>query len=53
LRVRAARHRRSIEAEIRAILTTAVSDEEPRPGLVGTLVERFAGLGGVELDPPE
>ncbi|MEN3358158.1 MAG: hypothetical protein V7637_2140 [Mycobacteriales bacterium] len=37
---------------MRAILTAAVSDEEPRPGLVGMLVERFAGLGGVELDLP-
>jgi plasmid stability protein len=52
LRVRAARHRRSMEAEMRAILTAAVADEEPRPGLVGTLVERFAGLGGVELELP-
>ena len=52
LRVRAARHGRSMEAEMRAILTAAVSDEEPRPGLFGTLVERFAGLGGVELDLP-
>lgn len=50
LRVRAARHRRSMEAEMRAILTAAVADDDSRPGLIGTLAERFSGLGGVELE---
>ena len=42
LRVRAARHGRSMEAEIRAILTAAVTDVEPRQGLFTTLLDRFA-----------
>ena len=52
LRVRAARHGRSMEAEIRAILTAAVTDVEPRQGLFTTLLDRFAELGGVELELP-
>jgi antitoxin FitA len=52
LRVRAARHRRSMEAEMRAILTAAVAEDDSRPGLISTLAERFSGLGGVELELP-
>jgi antitoxin FitA len=52
LRVRAARHGRSMEAEMRAILTAAVTDEHTRTDLFTTLVDRFARLGGVELDLP-
>lgn len=52
LRVRAARHGRSMEAEIRAILTEAVSETDDRPGLFPTLVDRFGGLGGAELQVP-
>lgn len=52
LRLRAVRHGRSMEAEIRAILTMAVADEEPRKDLFSALTERFAGLGGVDLDLP-
>jgi len=52
LRMRAARHGRSMEAEMRAILTAAVSDEQSRPGLFTALVGRFSQLGGVDLDPP-
>jgi plasmid stability protein len=52
LRVRAARHGRSMEAEIRAILTAAVTDVEPRQELFTTLLDRFAELGGVELELP-
>ncbi len=52
LRMRAARHGRSMEAEMRAILTAAVTDEQPRPGLFTALTARFAQLGGVELDLP-
>ncbi|MHB1570699.1 MAG: FitA-like ribbon-helix-helix domain-containing protein, partial [Solirubrobacteraceae bacterium] len=37
LRVRAARHGRSMEAEIRSILTRAVSEPEPPEGLFLTL----------------
>jgi plasmid stability protein len=52
LRVRAARHGRSMEAEIRAILVRAVSEPEPPEGLFANLVDRFAAVGGVELDLP-
>jgi len=52
LRIRAARHGRSMEAEMRAILTAAVRDEDPTQGLFSTLVDRFVEIGGVELDLP-
>jgi plasmid stability protein len=52
LRLRAARNGRSMEAEIRAILTSAVTDEAPRTDLFHALTERFARLGGVDLDIP-
>lgn len=52
LQVRAARHGRSMEAEVRAILTEAVSEPEESAGLFTTLLERFGALGGVDLDVP-
>ncbi len=52
LRVRAARNGRSMEAEIREILTAAVSDAEPSAELFSTLRERFGDAGGVELSNP-
>lgn len=52
LRVRAARHGRSMEAEIRAILVAAVSEQGSSEGLFATLLNRFGDLGGVELDLP-
>ena len=51
LRLRAAEHGRSMEAEIRAILTDAVAEPEEQ-GLVRALMHRFAELGGVNLDLP-
>ena len=53
LRVRAARNGRSMEAEIRAILTAAVSESDPSRGLLTELLDRFGEIGGVELDVPE
>lgn len=52
LRVRAAENGRSMEAEVRTILTAAVSGPQPPGGLLTALRERFAQLGGVELDIP-
>lgn len=52
LRVRAARHGRSMEAEARAIIVEAVGAEEEEPNLLQRLHERFAELGGVDLDIP-
>lgn len=52
LRVRAARHGRSMEAEMRAILTEAVSGPEEEGGLLQALFDQFGALGGVDLDMP-
>jgi plasmid stability protein len=52
LRVRAARYGRSMEAEVRAMLTDAVTEPGEEPGLFGALLDRFGELGGVDLDIP-
>jgi plasmid stability protein len=52
LRVRAARHGRSMEAEIRAILTDAVRGPGETAGFFDVILDRFGELGGVELDIP-
>lgn len=52
LRVRAAQNGRSTEAEIRAILTAAVSEPAGTVGLARTLLARFGALGGADLDLP-
>ncbi len=52
LRIRAAQHGRSMEAEIRAILTDAVTPPVDQRGLAPTLLARFGDLGGVELELP-
>jgi plasmid stability protein len=51
LRRRAAAHGRSLEAEIRAILTEAVGGPGG-PDLLTTVLERFREVGGAELDLP-
>jgi len=52
LRVRAARHGRSMEAELRSILGEALAtSEENEPNLAEAIRRRFAPLGGVELVP--
>ena len=53
LRLRAARHGRSMEAEIRAILTAAVIEDTPRTDLFSALTERFTQLGGADLSLPD
>ena len=53
LRVQAARNGRSMEAELRAILTEAFGTERNREiNLAEAIRRRFAPLGGVELDLP-
>lgn len=52
LRVRAAEHGRSMEAEVRQILTEALGDSDPPSNPFLYLRERFAAIGGVELDLP-
>jgi plasmid stability protein len=51
LRVRAARHGHSMEAEAREILADALT-EPGDANLVRVLRSRFAELGGVDLDLP-
>lgn len=53
LKVRAARHGRSMEAEVRAILTGAVIEAvDERPNLAQAIRQRFADIGGEVLIPP-
>ncbi len=52
IRLRAARHGWSMEAEMRAILTEAVSEPGEDTGLFQALLDKFGQLGGAELDIP-
>jgi len=51
LRARAARHSRSVEAEVRAILDATVG--RPESNILVSLRTTFAAAGGVELEVPE
>lgn len=42
-----------MEAEIRAILTSAVTEEASQADLFIALTDRFARLGGLDLDLPD
>jgi plasmid stability protein len=53
LRIRAARHGRSMEEEARQVLTAAVKQKPKRPlNLAEAIRRRIAPLGGVELEIP-
>jgi plasmid stability protein len=53
LRVRAAKHGRSMEEEVRHILRAALAKKEPESvNLAQAIRELFEPLGGVELDLP-
>jgi plasmid stability protein len=53
LRVRAARHGRSMEDEVRHILRTALAETPPqRANLAEAIRRRFEPLGGVKLKIP-
>ena len=53
LRVRAAHHKRSMEAEARMILRTTLTREPARPrNLAEAIRRRFRRLGGVDLKLP-
>jgi len=54
LRLRAARHGGSMEAEARTILSEAVAADrdQPEPNLAEAIRRRFAPLGGVDLELP-
>jgi plasmid stability protein len=50
LRLRAARHGRSMEDEARDILRTALAEDQPLPQGLGLALRcRFASFGGVEV----
>ena len=53
LRIEAARHGRSMEEEVRHILRQAVTAPAQEGGLGSRIAERFRGMGGCELPPPE
>ena len=53
LRLRAARNRRSLEAELRAIVTEIAGPEtHEQVNLAEAIRRRFAPLGGVDLELP-
>lgn len=52
LRIQAARHGRSMEAEVRVILRERLTSEGSERGLASKIHERFAGLEG-ELHVPD
>jgi plasmid stability protein len=53
LRIRAARHGRSMAAEVRVILRSALAEGAASPVQLGTAIHaRFRALGGVELELP-
>jgi plasmid stability protein len=53
LRIRAARNRRSLEAELRAIITEAATAEPPRElNLAEAIRRRMLPLGGIDDLPP-
>jgi antitoxin FitA len=52
LRVRAAQNGRSMESELRAIISAALAERPAASGLGSRIHARFAAVGGVELDLP-
>lgn len=52
LRLRAARHNRSVEAEVRAILSETANAQEGKRDLADAIHARFAGLGVESLPIP-
>ena len=53
LRLRAARHGRSMEEEVRQILSETCGPEDQPQNAFEALRRPFAGLGGVELELPD
>ena len=52
LRVQAAEHGRSMEAEARLLLAAALSGRRPLRGLGSYIHEQFAEIGGADLETP-
>ena len=53
LRIRAAEHGHSMEAEVRAILRQALTTQPASSGLGSRIHQRFAAVGGADLDLPD
>ncbi len=53
LRIMAAEHGRSMEAEIREILIKAVGSQNEENGLFVTFQDRFSSIGGINLEIPQ
>ena len=53
LRIRAAEHGRSMEAELRVIIDDALGRPKMRENLGQAIQRHFGALGGVELELPE
>ncbi|MDV6011915.1 FitA-like ribbon-helix-helix domain-containing protein [Haloechinothrix sp. LS1_15] len=52
LRVRAARHGRSMEAEVRSIVRAALTKQHPEAGMGNRIRRRFADVPDAEIDVP-
>ena len=53
LRLRAARHQRSMEEEARTVLRQALAVADPPAASLATAIRRrFEALGGIELESP-
>lgn len=53
LRIRAARHGRSMEAEVREILRGALAPSHSSDMLGSRVHQRFAAIGGADLETPD
>lgn len=53
LRVQAAEHGRSMEAEARMLLAAALSGRRPPKGLGSYIRDQFAEIGGIDLETPQ
>lgn len=53
LRIRAAEHGRSMEAEVRAILAAVLTRTGSGPGMGTRIRQRFADVDDVSFEPPQ
>jgi plasmid stability protein len=53
LRVRAAEHGRSMEAEVRAILASVLTNPTPGPGMGSRIRQRFSDVGDLPIELPQ
>jgi plasmid stability protein len=53
LRIRAAEHGRSMEAEVRAILSAVLAKSDSRPGMGTRIRQRFADIDDAPFELPQ